>query len=463
VSDRHLVVVGAGITGLAAALAAVDAGWQVTVIEADDRCGGKIRSSDLGGRVVDEGADAFLIRSSSANSLCARVGVTDLTHPATGSAMVWLGDRLQRLPGGLVLGVPARFDELAESGILSEAGLHRAMTEPDLPGDPLAADESIGSVVRRRYGDEVADRLVHPLLGGIAAGDPDRMSIDACVPQLAAAARRGPSLSRALEAPIRGVAVEPVFAAPIGGVASIIDAALVALRSAGVTVHTGSPVESIEPTAGGAEVHVGGESAQSIPAHGVVLSAPADTAARLLDAPAGAAAALIRQIAHASVAMAGIVFRTDEVRLPAGISGFLVPREAGLTLTAASFGSAKWPHWSDGSTVVIRASAGHRDDPTVTDRPDDELLHLLLADLERTLGISAKPTAARISRWPAGFPQYDVGHLDRVAEIDRLLRRDLPAVRLAGATYRGLGIPACIDQGRAAVASLDDAVAEGGR
>ncbi len=456
-SDRHLIVVGAGITGLAAALAAVDAGWQVTVLESADRCGGKIRSSDLAGHRIDEGADAFLIRSPSATNLCARIEITNLTNPATGAAMVWLADRLQRLPGGLVLGVPARFDELAESGILSEPGLRRAMAEPDLAGDPLVADESIGSVVRRRYGDEVADRLVHPLLGGIAAGDPDRMSIDACVPQLAAAARRGPSLSRSLEAPVSGATPEPVFAAPMSGVASIIDAAVEVLRSAGAAIHTGSPVESIERSAAGAVVHVGGGSARSIDADGVVVGSPAGPTARLLDGPCAPAAALLRQIDHASVAMLALVFQTAEVTLPAGISGFLVPRDAGLTLTAASFGSTKWPHWSDGASVVIRASAGHRDAPTVMHLTDDELLDLLLADLERTLGITAAPTATRISRWPEGFPQYDVGHLDRVAEIDELVRRDLPAVRLAGATYRGLGIPACIDQGRAAVASLEAA------
>lgn len=245
------VVVGGGISGLAGALALADAGHHVIVLEADDHFGGKIRTTPFLDRSVDEGADAFLARVPHAVELCRRLGLgDDLVSPATGQASLWLDGALTPIPAGLVLGVPAEFGPLADSPILSPAGLARAMEEPTLPGSPVTDDVTIGDLIRRRYGPEVHERLVDPLLGGINAGRTEELSLDVGAAQLAAVARRSTSLTEGLRAQRAANPPDPsapVFYAPRRGMAALVDALVDALTDAGAELHTSCRVTSIEP------------------------------------------------------------------------------------------------------------------------------------------------------------------------------------------------------------------------
>lgn len=450
--SRHLAVLGGGITGLSAAWEASRRGWDVTVVEASGRFGGKLLSSEFMGRLIDEGADAFLRRVPHGLQLCEELGLRDLVSPSVTSACVWVDGKLRRLPGGLVLGVPTRFDELADSGILSAAGLAQARAEVERAGRPLESDAAVGEVIRLHYGDEVADRLVGPLLGGINAGDPDRLSIDAGVPQLADAAHADASLTRALSR-LSPSTDEPVFATPRIGMGALAATLAEALESAGVSLRAHTSVTAVDRSSSGWTIST---SAGEIEADLVIIALPAATAASLLAERSPAAAGLLSGIATSSVALVTLAYRIDSIALPLDASGFLVPRDAGLTLTAASWGSSKWAHWADGTHALLRVSAGHRNDPEPAYWPEDQLLEALGRDLELTMGVNTAPVSTRISRWPEGFPQYDVGHLDRVAGIEAGVSRDCPGVIVTGAAHRGLGVPACIAQGRAAVARLDD-------
>jgi oxygen-dependent protoporphyrinogen oxidase len=449
-----LVVVGGGITGLAAAWEAHQRGADVVVLEADSRPGGKLRTSDVGGIPVDESADAFLARRPEAVKLCAELGIEDeLVAPGSGRAFVWIDEQLRPLPEAQLLGVPTDLDALATDGILSPAGLARARDDLVRPDDRPDGDESVGALIRRRLGDEVLDRLVAPLVGGIWAGDCDRLSLDTATPALADARREGPSLIQAAAA-LREAASRtnaehqpPVFLAPRDGMGRLVEALSSGL---GDRVRAGQAVTAIEPS--GASWRI---DPAAITADAVVVALPAWVAAPLIRPHSAAAGTTLAQIDHASVALITLAVPRRAIDHPLDGSGFLVPHSAGRTVTACSWTSSKWPHLGgDKLTALVRASVGWDGaDPSVgIDRPDDELVAAVLADLEDLMNLHGPPEDVRISRWVRSFPQPRPGHLARVATLEADLARDAPGLFVAGAWARGVGIPACIQSGRSAAA-----------
>lgn len=461
---RHVVVVGGGVAGLAAAWEASSRpSVGVTVLEAGDRFGGKVRTSDLdvpGGPLrVDEGADMFLTRVPGAIELCHELGLADrLTVPAVGRARVWADGELRWFPARSVLGVPLDLEDLASTGLLDARALEQVRAEQDRDDPPPEGDVPIGPWLAERFGRDLVDRVVGPLVGGINAGDVDRLSLRAVTPQLAAAAEEGGSLTEALRRRAASAPAGPAFNALLGGTQELTDALVAGLRDRGVDLRTSSDVVALVPsTTGAVAVRT---SRGTLAADAVVVTTPAPVAAALVAPASPGAAAELRSIEHTSVALLTIVLRRADVATELDASGLLVPRSAGLLCTAVSWGSRKWRHWDDGRHVVLRASAGHSDDARPESMDDDELTAGLLADLRTTMGLEARPVAVRVSRYPGGFPQYAVGHLERCDRIDAALARDLPRVRVAGAALRGLGLPACISQGRAAASALLDALAD---
>ena len=446
-----LAVVGGGIAGLAAAWEARRRGAHVVVLEADARAGGKLRTSPLGGVAVDESADAFLARVPEAVELCVELGLdTDLVSPGTGSAYVWLDGALRRVPTEQLLGVPTDLDALVGTGLLSAAGLARAREDLTSPDDRPAggADESVGALIRRRLGDEVLDRLVAPLVGSVYAGDCDRMSLHVTAAQLAAARDldpSDPSLVRAaasLRAQGAGTG-RPVFLAPRGGMGRLAEALTDALGDdlrAGVRV-TGLAAEGTRWRL----------SPGDVVADAVVLATPAFVTARLLADIAPDPAAFLAGIEHASVALLGLAVPRAGIDHPMDGSGFLVPRSAGMLLSACSWATSKWPHLDvDPSVALLRASAGHDGDDRGRTLPDGDLVAGMLADLRTTMGLHAEPTDVRITRWPWSFPQPRPGHLARVAATEQALAAVAPRLAITGAWARGVGVPACIREARTA-------------
>jgi len=448
-----LVIVGAGISGLAAAWEAADAGAEVVLVDAGRRAGGKLASAPLLGRRIDTGADAFLARRPEATAFVHDVGLgASLIGPATSSALVWNQGHLQRLPEGLLLGVPSDLVALSRSGVLSPLGLARAALDLVLPGEPMAAepDVAVGPLVRRRMGREVHERLVDPLLGGINAGNSDHLSLQAGVPVLAAAVEGQRSLMVAAWRARRrhrrekpSLSSGPVFSSVEGGMGRFAEQVTRRLGERGVKLVLGFDAQRLERrdaewsvvTAGGARFTGGA----------MVLAVPPGPAAHLLEPHAATAAKRLGEIVSASVAMVCLAYRDEDVGHALDGSGFLVPRREGRLMTACSWASSKWPEVAGPGMVVFRVSSGRAGDRRALALPDEVLVARLHQELAAALQITGDPTARHVTRWIDGFPQYRPGHAELVADIEA----GLPAgLEVAGAAYRGVGIPACIGSGR---------------
>jgi oxygen-dependent protoporphyrinogen oxidase len=434
-------VVGGGIAGLTAAYDLATAGHAVVVHEASEHLGGKLRTEAFAGTMLDAAPDAFLARRPEAVQLCEELGLRgELVSPAATSAYVWSRGRLRALPRGQVLGVPTDFRALARAGILSPAGVARAALEPWLPGRPLDGDDTVGAVITRRFGREAARRLVDPLVGGINAGDTAELSIEAVAPQLAAAAHRHRSLTRALRA-VPPPPAGPVFFTVAGGMQRLADALVEAIRARGGELRTGSSIDSLDALHAGGSIASGSIASGSI--DGVVIAVPGPAAARLLpDLPT---------VTYSSVTLVNLAYPDDAVDRPLDASGFLVPRPEGLLMTAVSWASSKWAHLTAPGRFLLRASAGRTGDERADAMSDEAVVARIRDELALTMGVRGEPLEVAVHRWPLAFPQYAPGHLDRMRGFQAGLP---PHVAVAGALLGGVGIPACIGTGRAAAAKL---------
>ncbi|CAM5635459.1 Protoporphyrinogen oxidase [Streptomyces afghaniensis] len=450
----QVVVIGAGIAGLAAAHRLLERGARVTVLEASGRVGGKLLPGDIAGARVDLGAESMLARRPEAVALAREVGLADrLRPPATATASIWTRGALRPMPKGHVMGVPGTAAAL--SGVLSDEGLARIGRDAELPRTEVGDDVAVGEYVAARLGREVVDRLVEPLLGGVYAGDAYRISMRSAVPQLFQAARSHASLTEGVrEIQAKAAAAQqtgPVFMGIQGGVGTLPLAVAEAVRARGGEILTGTPVTELSHSAadGGGWRVVAGE--RVLRADAVVLAVPAAAAARLLRTQSPGAAAELGGVEYASMALVTFAYRRAEAGLPEG-SGFLVPPVDGRTIKASTFASQKWGWIADEhpDLVVLRTSVGRYGETEILQRDDSELVAVSRHDLEAATGLDATPVATRVTRWDDGLPQYPVGHHARVARIREHVAK-LPGLAVCGAQYDGVGIPACIASAYAAV------------
>ena len=447
----RVVVVGGGIAGLAAAYAlGEDPAYDVTVLEASPEVGGKLRLGEVGGVVVDVGAEAMLNRRPEATHLARELGL-ELVHPATTSSRLWTRGDLRPMPRS-VMGVPADLAQLAATGVLSDAGLARVREEPNLPPTELrdGEDLSVARLIAARLGTEVVDRLVEPLLGGVYAGHAASLSARATLPQVVAMLDRG-SLVEAAAALPTGPET-PVFAGLPGGIGTLPQALVATGR---FRVRTGVTVRELRVSTSstnepGFELVVGPTAApELIAADRVVLAVPAAPSARLLATLAPTASAGLAEIEYASMAIVTFAFRAEDLAgtgaVTDGGSGFLVPPVDGRTIKASTFSFAKWD-WvreAGNGLLLLRTSVGRHREEAVLQVGDEELVAVSLADLHDATGLSAEPVDTHVQRWGGGLPQYAVGHLDRIARIRDDVAR-VPGLAVCGAAYDGIGIPAVI-------------------
>ncbi|MGW7369792.1 protoporphyrinogen oxidase [Streptomyces sp. NPDC054841] len=449
----HVVVIGGGIAGLAAAHRLLTTGVRVTLLEATTRLGGKLQTGEIAGGPVDLGAESMLARRPEAVDLARAVGLGErLRPPATATASVWTRDALRPMPKGHVMGVPGSPDAL--SGLLSAEGLDRIGHERDLPPAELGDDVAIGAYVAERLGREVVDRLVEPLLGGVYAGDAYRISMRAAVPALFEAVRAGHgSLLDAVREVQRRAAEQqqtgPVFMGIEGGVGTLPLAVANAVRAAGGEIHTEARVLGLTRTTEGWRIRT---DRRHFDADGVILAAPTWSASALLADESPAAAAELAAVEYASMALITFAFRRADLagQLPAG-SGFLVPPVDGRTIKASTFSAQKWD-WvarSAPDLFLLRTSVGRFGEEDQLEREDADLVSVSLKDLGEATGLTARPVATEVTRWIGGLPQYPVGHLARVGRVRDAVAK-LPGLRVCGAAYDGVGIPACIGSGQRA-------------
>ncbi len=442
----RVAVVGGGIAGLAAALEvrALHPDAEIVVLEAGRRVGGKVAVSEVGGLAVDEGADAMLTRLPDGVALAAAAGLSaELVAPVAGQAFVWTRGRLRPLPAGTLLGLPTDLAALGRSELLSAAGLARVPLDLTLRGALPTDDVAVGALVRRRFGVEVVDRLVEPLLGGVYAGRADELSLHMTLPQLVPRLAGRRSLLLAARA-ARAAAPKPggpVFASLPGGLGRLPEALA---RASGAEVRLRSTVRALLRTPLGWRLTVGPTTGPAVvDVDAVIVAVPAAPAARLLGSFVDATA--LATLEYASVAVVTLVLDGPS---PGRGSGYLVPAVDGRTTKAVTFSSRKWAHL-DGAQTVVRASVGRHREAEALQRPDDELVDAVLSELGRAVGELPRLVDSRVTRWGGGLPQYAVGHLQRV----RLLRQQVaehPGLAVAGAAYDGVGVPVCARSGREA-------------
>ncbi|EMF53425.1 MULTISPECIES: protoporphyrinogen oxidase [Streptomyces] len=455
----HVVVIGAGIAGLAAAHGLLERGARVTVLEATDRVGGKLLPGEIAGARVDLGAESILARRPEAVALAREVGLADrLQPPATASANLWTRGALRPMPKGHVMGVPGIASAL--SGVLSDEGLARIERDADLPRTEVGDDVAVGEYVAARLGREVVDRLVEPLLGGVYAGDAYRISMRSAVPQLFRAALTHTSLTEAVrDIQERAAAIGqsgPVFMGIEGGIGQLPLAVAESVRARGADIRTRTPVAELRREAsGGWRVVTGGPGGggeeRVLRADAVVVAVPAPVAAGLLRAEAPEAAAELSGVEYASMALVTLAYRRAGLTLPEG-SGFLVPPVDGRTIKASTFSSHKWGWIADENPdlLILRTSVGRYGETAILDHDDAHLVDVSRTDLREATGLTATPVATRVTRWDDGLPQYPVGHHARVARVREHLGK-LPGLAVCGAAYDGVGIPACVASASAAV------------
>ena len=454
-----VVVVGGGITGLTAAYALGQAGIPTMLVEATDRLGGKVRTERTNdGFLVESGPDSFITYRPAAVELAHELGLGDSIIRTTDPRTVYIRSRgrFARLPEGMGLVLPTRMRPLVTTDMFSPLEKLRMGLDLVLPRDGLDHDVAIGTFLRRRLGSALVDRLAGPLLGGVYGTPIDELSLDAVVPQLREAERDHRSLLLASLAQGRarklsGEGGGSPFMTLAEGAGQLTGALIEVLdRSTQVQVRTRSAVVALERRNGGFDVRLTG--GEILRPEAVVLAAPGPATAGLLEDLAPAAASLIRAIPHGSTAVVSFGYRLDQFpERPVG-HGFLVAAEEPLSIEACTWSSLKWAGRAPDGAILLRAFAGSRREQLL-DRSDTEIVAAVERDLALTMGVRGTPVMTRVARWSGQMPHYTVGHLDRVREAFAVLA-GAPNLVLAGAAYRGVGLPDCIAQGRAAAARV---------
>ncbi|MDP9330136.1 MAG: protoporphyrinogen oxidase [Actinomycetota bacterium] len=438
--ERRVAVVGGGISGLTTAYRLAEAGVDVTLFEADALPGGKLRSIDVGGLTLPAGADSFLARKPWALELCKEIGLGgELVAPATSSAFLWTEGGLEPFLRDAPFGIPGDVANVFRWPGVSRSGRARAAKDLLIRARKSDDDESLGSLLRRRLGDEATERAVVPLLEGLFAGDADRLSVRATFPELVFWERSQGSLIRGSQAAMRnarGAAPAPMFLKPSGGVQRITDALADRL---GPRVRAGQRVTGVAREGDGYALSFD-VSADHMIFDGVVIAAPASVAAALLGDTAPTASEELAGIPYASTGVVLMVYpENTQPDLPQG-TGFVVPRGK-APMTASTWLSSKWPDEAFGTRAVVRCYVGGVGAEDILDADDADLIEGCARHVAAIVPLPPEPEHAAVVRWPKAMPQYEVGHLDRVARI----RDSLPGgIFVTGQAYDGVGIPDCV-------------------
>jgi oxygen-dependent protoporphyrinogen oxidase len=450
---KPVVIIGGGITGLAAAWELHQHAVPYLLLEASERLGGKIKTERADGFIIEGAADSFLATKPWAWQLCREIGLGDRligTNDPNRKVYVLKDGRLNSMPPGMRLLVPVDPDGLLASNLLSEAGKRRLLAEPEIPGGWTGLDESLASFVRRRFGEEALEVLGEPLMAGIHTADPEILSMQASYPDYLEKER----LYGNVTLPTRQTAIKPppplpgqpptVFVSLKNGVYEMIEGLAAKL---GDPIRLNSPVERLDP---GKTVHLA--SGETIEAEAVILTVPTAQAARLTRSIAPELAANLAEIPTLSSATVSFGYREADLPGPLAGFGFVVAASEPTHLLASTWSSTKLPGRAPAGHALLRVFfGGHRHEADVN-LSDEALVALAKAEVRQVMQIEAAPVISRIFRWRQANPQYKTGHLARLEEMEN--RQTPPWLRLAGSPYRGIGIPDCINQGRTAARSL---------
>jgi len=460
-SPRKIVIVGGGITGLAAAYyvqkTAREKGLaiQLTLVESDNRLGGKVVTHRANDFVIEGGPDSFVTDKPWALQLAHELGLADELIPSSEDRKkiyVLRNGRLVEFPGGMRLTIPTQVVPFLKTRMISWPGKLRMGLDLVIPARKEDTDESLAQFIRRRLGAEALDRFAAPLMAGIFVADAEKLSMKATFPTFLAMEKNHRSLVLAAQHAKRHPpqrkegAIRPAGGAMFnsfrGGMTVFTDE--LAGRIEG-DVRLGTRIVSIARSGAGYMVELDGDKPGRVEADAVLLTAPAYTCADLLEPLHQQLPEQLRQIRYVSTATISFTYLESDIPSSRPLDGFgvMIPGSEKRKILASTWSSTKFRHRAPPGTALMRAFVGGHRDESAPSRPDDELVALVRREYEELFGITAAPMATHIFRWLRGNPQYDVGHLDRIAEIERSTG-ELPGIFLAGSAFRGIGLPDCI-------------------
>jgi oxygen-dependent protoporphyrinogen oxidase len=475
----RVAIIGGGISGLAAAhrLNELVSEVEIELFEASDRLGGVLNTVKRGGFLVEQSADNFLVKPPAALELCRQVGLADdmlTTDESRRRAFVVRRGKLVPIPDGFYLMSPRKLWPILTSSVLSLRGKFRLLAEPFISRRPQTAetDESVAAFARRRLGNEVFERLVQPLVAGIYTADPEQLSMAATLPQFLEFERTKGSLLRATLRR-RQIALAPsentfgphnsnaasgarygLFVAPKAGMTSFVTA--IADRLLRTKVRLQASVASLSLSDGRWQVRTNSANAADLGTttyDAVIVALPSHAAAKILDSVDIKLADALEAIEYAGCAVVSLGFARSQIGHPLDGFGFVVPETERRRVIAGSFASLKYPGRAPDHDVLIRVFIGGALQPEMLKLSDDDLVRVAREELSELLNVVGRPVASDVARWPRSMPQYHVGHLVRVARVQKLA--DLhPTLALAGNAYRGVGIPQCVASGEAAAARI---------
>ncbi|WP_194841155.1 protoporphyrinogen oxidase [Sporosarcina cascadiensis] len=454
---KKAVIIGGGITGLSAAYymqkAAEEQGYplDITLIEASTELGGKIQTVRRDGYIIERGPDSFLIRKKSVDQLAEDLGIADqLVRNATGQAYILLQDEMHPIPAGAVMGIPTEIKPFITSGLFSLTGKLRAAGDFVLPRSEVTGDQSLGHFFRRRFGTEVVENLIEPLLSGVYAGDIDQMSLESTFPQFYEVEKKHRSLIVGMKKTTPKQLPQKnshsskkagAFHTFRNGLESVVEA--LEEQLADVEILKGTRVMKLNKQDGRAILKMSDQ--QQIEADAVILATSHSVASQLFE-PYGLLQEL-GTIPTTSVATVALGFPKAAMKREIDGTGFLVPRSSNYSITACTLVDRKWPTTTPDDKVLIRAFVGRLGEEAIVDLPDSEIEKIVLEDLRQILDLEGQPEFCVITRWKDDRPQYRVGHKEKIIRARQELQTQFPMVQLAGASYDGVGLPDCIDQG----------------
>ena len=452
----RVAIVGGGISGLACAYAlSKEKNFDVHVLEAEERLGGKIFSDKVGADILFEGGpDSFITAKPWALALVRELGLEkDLlpTHPTKKDVYVYTRGKMRRLPDGLMLMAPTKVLPFLASDLVDWPTKLRMGLEMFLPAKRGDDDESMGDFARRRFGTQALETIVGPILAGIFAGDPDRLSMASTFPQFVELERKHRSLILGMRAAKRPAPQNglTMFMTLKGGLSSLVSALREKLPED--AVRTGAAVLRVEKTGGGYALVL--KSGETMQADRAVICAPAGAAAPMLSNLDGKLSESLAAIPFSSTATVSLAYHAKDVAQNLDGFGFVVDRREKRSVMAATYSSTKFPGRVPPDKVLIRCFLGGAGREYAVSGSGEDLIAAVRSDIKDMIGVNADPVAARTYRWSGANPQYNVGHGERVSRIEERIAPYAGLV-LAGASYKGVGIADCVRSGQEAAKRL---------
>ncbi|MEI3607832.1 protoporphyrinogen oxidase [Pseudogracilibacillus sp. SE30717A] len=454
---KKILIIGGGITGLASAfylqekIKAKKLPYTIKLVEANNRLGGKIETVHREGFTIERGPDSFLSRKKPAVELVQKLGLTEqLVRNATGQAHILVGKKLHKIPSGSFMGVPTEVQPFLFSGLFSAKGKLRAGMDFVRPKGKTVTDQSLGMFFRRRFGDELVENLIEPLLSGIYSGDIDEMSLMATFPNFYQLEQKYGSLIKGLQQtmPKRQKTKKKqsgVFYALKGGFESLVDELASQLGEDIISLSTA--VDHIEKKENG--YHVLLSDGTVYKADAMIITSPHTSLKKFFSKHE--ALNIVNEIPTTSVANVALAYDQKAIKKELDGTGFVVSRNSKFRITACTWTHRKWPDTTPEGKVLLRSYVGGPHDPEAVNLSDDDLVEVVLNDLQKTMKIKGQPNFKVVTRFKHAMPQYAVGHLDRINKMREYAARNLPGTFLAGASYEGVGVPDCIEQGEKAV------------